>query len=173
LTVTGGFAHNGAAVQIALDAPIPDWESFEFALECADPLIQFYYDIVTGEVHVTGSFEDDPGERERIDADPLRYREIGHLRPGEAHGWMERFAAEEVSDEQLRGRLRRAIVGRGCFRRFKEALLAAPAERARWFDYRNSLLRRSIERWFVESGLSVGARPPWWTAESPQGDSAR
>ena len=94
-------------MQIAVDAPVPHWDCFEFALESADPLVQSFYDTVTGEVHVTGPFEDDPGERERIDADPRRYREIGHLRPGEAFGWMGSFVEEEITDERLRGLLLR------------------------------------------------------------------
>lgn len=148
-------------MRLAADAPTPDWDSLEFAFECADPELRSYYDTVTGEVCVTGPFEDDPGERERIDGDPQRYLEIDRLDSREQCGWMERFALEEVADELLRERLLRALTGRGVFRRFKDALLAAPRERERWFAYHSSALRRAIEQWFAERDLPVGTPPPW------------
>jgi hypothetical protein len=151
-------------MQIHLDAPVPQWDLFEHALECAEPELRSYYDTVTGEVHLTGPFEDDPGEREMIEADPARFIAIDHLPSHERFEWMARFAAEEVEDEALRGRLERALVGRGCFRRFKDVLLAAPEERARWFRYSDQLLKQAIERWFDEHELPVGVRPPWWPA---------
>ncbi|WAS96763.1 UPF0158 family protein [Nannocystis punicea] len=148
-------------MRLAADAPTPDWDSFEFAFECADLEVRSYYDTVTGEVCVTGPFEDDPGERERIDADPGRYLEIDRLPLREQFQWMERFALEEVGDGRLRERLLRALGGRGSFRRFKDALLADPQERERWFVYHASALRQAIEQWFAERDLAVGAAPPW------------
>lgn len=150
-------------MRLAADAPTPDWNTFEFAIECADLEVRCYYDTVTGEVCVTGPFEDDPGERERIDADPPRYPEIDRLDSREVYQWMERFALEEVADARLRERLLRSLEGRGSFRRFKNALLDAPEVRQRWFDYHGRELHRWIERWFVEHDLPVGAAPPWWT----------
>lgn len=153
-------------MQIAVDAPTPSWEDFEFALECADPELRAYYDTVTGEVHITGPFEDEPGERERIDADPRRYREIDRLGSRETHEWMECFVEEEVGDERLQAELGRALVGRGCFRRFKDVLLSAPVERAAWFCYRDRLIKRAIERWFDDHDLPVGSPPPWWVGRA-------
>lgn len=157
-------------MRIALDAPRPDWDSFEFALDCPDLEIRSYYDTLTGEVCVTGPFEDDPGERERIDGDPARYLEIGRIDSREEYGWMAQFAAEEVADARLRERLLRALDGRGSFRRFRDALQSAPDERERWLRYRDRNFKRSVERWFVEHDLAVGAPPPWWEA-TPAGAS--
>ncbi|MDC0716367.1 UPF0158 family protein [Nannocystis bainbridge] len=148
-------------MRLAADAPAPDWDSIEFAFECADPENRAYYDTVTGEVCVTGPFEDDPGERERIDAAPQRYLEIDRLPTHERFQRMERFAREEVGDPQLRERLLRALEGRGPFRRFKEALLSAPPVRQRWFAYEAAALRRAIEQWFAERDLAVRTAPPW------------
>ncbi|MCY1008314.1 UPF0158 family protein [Nannocystis pusilla] len=131
------------------------------AFECADLESRSYYDTVTGEVCVTGPFEDDPGERERIDADPQRYLEIDRLPSHEQYQWMARFATEEVGDVRLRERLLRALEGRGPFRRFKDALLSAPQERERWFAYHARALRRAIEQWFATRDLPVRAAPPW------------
>jgi hypothetical protein len=150
-------------MRILPDAPVPPWDCFEFALECADPELSSYYDIVTGQVYLTGPFEDDPGEREMIEADPQRYREIQHLPPNERYGWMQRFARDEVADLDLQSQLLRALVGRGCFRRFKDVLLSAPEERERWFRYSDRLLKQAIEQWFIEEDLPVGTRPPWWS----------
>lgn len=148
-------------MQVSLDAAVPDWESFEFALESASPETQFYYDTVTGEVHLTGPFEDDPGERERIDSDPRRYREVDPLGSTAVHAWMECFV-DGLLDTPLREQLRRALQGRGSVRRFKAALQAAPVERAAWFRYHQQRLQRSIERWFDDHEVPVGAPPPWW-----------
>lgn len=46
-------------MRIDSQAPIPDWDSVEFALECADPELRSYYDTPTGAVNVTGPFEDE------------------------------------------------------------------------------------------------------------------
>jgi hypothetical protein len=148
-------------MRLAADAPTPDWDSFEFAFECADLDSRCYYDTATGEVCVTGPFEDDPGERERIDSDPQRYLEIDRLPSHEQYQWMARFATEEVGDVLLRERLLRALEGRAPFRRFKDALLSAPQERERWFAYHARALRRAIEQWFAARDLPVRAAPPW------------
>ena len=61
---------------------------------------------------------------------------------------MERFVGSVV-DEPLRERLIISIDGKGAFRRFKDVLLAYPAERERWFSYRAELLH-----WHIQTGSS-------------------
>jgi hypothetical protein len=51
-----------------------------------------------------------------------------------------------VSDQPLRERLLIAIDGKGAFRRFKDVLLAFPAERERWFAYRSSCCTSTSRR---------------------------
>ncbi len=148
-------------MRITVDAPRPVWDDFEFAIDCADRELRSYYDTVTGEVCVTGPFEDDPGERERIDADPARYLEIGHLDGRTEHEWMTGFS-EAVDDPQLRARLQRAIAGPRSLRRFKDALRPEPAARERWFAFRDGLVKQWIEQWFAARDLAVGAPPTWW-----------
>jgi hypothetical protein len=152
------------AMRITEDAPCPVWDDFEHALECADFELRSYYDTVTGEVCLTGPFEDDPGERERIDADPARYLEIRRVDGTTEHEWMSRFAAG-VADLRLQGRLDWALGGPKPLRRFREALLGAPAERAAWFALRDRLLKEWIVEWFEERDLAVGAPPKWWAAK--------
>lgn len=149
-------------MRIAADAPRPVWDEFEFAVECVDWEIRSYYDTVTGEVLVTGPFEDDPGERERIDAEPARYLEIGQLDAPTELEWMRAFTAT-VGDAHLRHELERDLAARKPFRRFKDGLLDAPAERQRWFAFRDRQVKLWIEQWFDERELAVGAPPAWWT----------
>ena len=59
---------------------------------------------------------------------------------------MERFVSS-VADPPLRERLLIAIDGKGAFRRFKDVLLAFPAERERWFVYRSEVLHFHIQTW--------------------------
>jgi hypothetical protein len=156
-------------MRIATGAPHPAWDDIEFALDCADRELRSYYDTVTGEVHVTGPFEDDPGERERIDADPARYLEIDHLHSHTEYEWMERFT-NEVADPRLQARLERALGGNRCFRRFKDTLKSAPDERDQWFALRDRLIKQQIEQWFTDHDLPVAALPPWASETSQTTD---
>lgn len=151
-------------MRIAAEAPRPIWEDFEFAVQCPDRENRSYYDTVTGEVCVTGPFEDDPGERARIDGDPARYLEIDPIDGPSEHAWMERFAGE-VGDERLRYALERALHGPRSARRFRDALQAAPVERARWQRFRDGMVKEWIERWFEARDLAVGAPPAWWAVQ--------
>jgi hypothetical protein len=59
---------------------------------------------------------------------------------------MEAFI-ETVGDQRMQNRLRKAIDGRGAFRRFKEVLLDQPPERERWFAFKSARLRERIVDW--------------------------
>jgi hypothetical protein len=94
---------------------------------------------------------------------------------------MERFVGA-VQDLPLRERLLVAIDGKGAFRRFKDVLLAFPAERERWFAYRSELLHLHIQTWLDHLHIESSNPPPWGrvvaraeTAEAthiiPTGDS--
>jgi hypothetical protein len=73
---------------------------------------------------------------------------------------MERFVGA-VADQPLRERLLVAIDGKGAFRRFKDVLLAFPAERERWFAYRSELLHLHIQTWLDHLHVEVANPPPW------------
>ena len=146
-------------MRISPEAPIPDWDSFQSALESPDLELRFYFDVVTGEVHVTGPFEDEPGEQERIDGDPLRYRAIDRVEGAEEVAWMERFAAD--ADPRARPALRDALERPKPARRFRAVLQHWRAEQERWYQFREAMIQASIEQWFVERGLLVGGPPPW------------
>jgi hypothetical protein len=79
---------------------------------------------------------------------------------------MERFVAS-VADETLRQRLIIAIDGKGAFRRFKDVLVAYPAERERWFSYRAELLHWHIHNWLRDHGIVPTNEAPWGDARPP------
>jgi len=65
-----------------------------------------------------------------------------------AYGDMEDFIAT-VQDDYLRGRLSSAILGRGAFRRFKDALLDHPRERDRWFAFKDKQVQQRVLDWLA------------------------
>jgi hypothetical protein len=60
---------------------------------------------------------------------------------------------ETVSSLWLQERLWAAIHGRGAFRRFKDVLAGAPAERERWFGFKGDRLRQRVLAWLVDEGI--------------------
>jgi hypothetical protein len=109
---------------------------------------------------------DAAARRARVAANPNRYLRIDPASSREQYRWMERFVAS-VSDPPLRERLLIAIDGKGAFRRFKDVLLAFPAERERWFAYRSELLHFHIQTWLDHMDIQVANPPPWGRVEQP------
>ena len=72
-----------------------------------------------------------------------------------------------MSEPALRERLLIAIDGKGAFRRFKDVLLAFPAERERWFAYRSELLHFHIQTWLDHMKIEVANPPPWGHVAQP------
>ncbi|HWI75179.1 MAG TPA: UPF0158 family protein [Baekduia sp.] len=68
------------------------------------------------------------------------------------YGDMEDFVAY-VRDVRARDLLERAIVGRGAFRRFKDALAAFPELRRAWFAFHDARGERRAIEWLAEQGL--------------------
>ena len=66
---------------------------------------------------------------------------------------MEAFI-ETVATARLRDQLSRAIAGKGAFRRFKDTLLDAPAERERWFAFQAARQRERALEWLRSEGLA-------------------
>lgn len=60
---------------------------------------------------------------------------------------------ETVASLRLRDRLAAAIRGRGAFRRFKDALADHPAERERWFAFKDARLRERALAWMASEGI--------------------
>jgi hypothetical protein len=59
-----------------------------------------------------------------------------------------------VGNPRLQERLERAIRGRGAFRYFKDVLLDYPAERERWFQFKQDRLHQRMLDWLEEQGIT-------------------
>jgi hypothetical protein len=142
-----------------------DWDDLEMALTANPSDWTCYLDVRSGEVQMVsidrpGDGDEWPSE-EKLGAGPAEE----HLIPIEPlgssveYGWMAEFASS-VGDTQLRDRLEVALDGRGAFRRFKNVLLDHPAERERWFTFRNERLRETAWRWLAEHDIKPTTAPP-------------
>src|SRR4029434_9150703 len=67
----------------------------------------------------------------------------------------------------LRERLVLALDGRGAYSRFKDVLLAFPAERERWFSYRSDLLHFHIQTWLEQMQIQVANATLGGEVEAP------
>lgn len=83
-----------------------------------------------------------------------RYVEIPQDESRDGYEDMAEFA-ETVANAHLRELLAVALRGKGSFRRFKDVLLDYPAERERWFAFRDERLRGRIEEWAEDEGVAV------------------
>ena len=154
------------------------WDDLETAVERNSPDTESFLDLSTGQVvSVIAGEPEAPSLKRRVAANIDNYVRIDPASSREQYRWMERFVAS-VGDEALRERLVIAIDGKGAFRRFKDVLLAYPAERERWFSYRSDLLHWHIHNWLGKSmavmplissrawrrRASPGASPDWVAA---------
>jgi hypothetical protein len=141
-----------------------NWDDLEMALTSNAEEWTCYLDVRTGEVQMVpidrfggGDWPlDEEGEAE------LEAGHLIHVEPLESsveYGWMTEFA-ESVDDARLRTRLETALDGRGAFRRFKNVLADHPAERKRWFAFRNARVTAAVREWLVGHGVDPVTVPP-------------
>jgi hypothetical protein len=143
------------------------WDDLESAFERNAPDNESFLDLVSGQV-VTILLGDPeaPLLKQKVAANIQTHTRIEPASSREQYRWMERFVGS-VTDPALRERLVIAIDGKGAFRRFKDVLLAFPAERARWFSYRSDLRHWHMHQWLQERGITAAAPPPWGEATAP------
>jgi hypothetical protein len=148
--------------------PIPiDWDALETAVERNAPENDSFLDRRTGEVvSVVAGDPEAPSLKRRIAENIGSFVRVEPASSREQYRWMERFVAS-VADGPLRERLIISIDGKGAFRRFKDVLVAYPAERERWFSYRADLLHWHIHSWLEENGIVSAEPPPWGEAKPP------
>ena len=141
-----------------------DWDDLEMALTTNASEFTCYLDVRNGEVQMVtaghlGLDEDRPAEEE-IDA-ALAAGYLIHVEPlgsSVEYGWMAEFAGT-VGDARLRDLLEVALNGRGAFRRFKDVLHDHPAERERWFAFRDGQVRAAAQEWLAENGIDPTTAP--------------
>jgi hypothetical protein len=148
-----------------------DWTGLEQAFENHAPDVRSYLDRESGEVVTVQSQrdEDDPGLM-RVQAHPERYIGVEPVPSREQYRMMEQFI-ETVVLELLQSQLRDAIVGKGAFRRFKDAVGRHPEERKRWFAFRDVLLHQYILEWLKQHRIELSAMPDW-SLELPEPGAA-
>ncbi len=140
------------------------WEALEDAFENNAPEVHSYLHLATGEVLRVVDGVADPAMHQRIAGDTT-YLRVDPVSSREQYRWMERYIVT-VTEPDLRSRLMTAIDGKGAFRRFKDVLMAFPADREKWFEFRTERLRSCMESWLVAHKLEATARPVWSTAPS-------
>jgi len=143
-----------------------NWDDLEMALTWRSDEWESYLDLRTGEVRRRQAF----ALRDELEDDELSVDEVEnglaeghlvHIEPPPSsveYGWMTEFVSS-VSDEGLRDRLAVVLDGRGAFRRFKNVLADHPAERERWFAFRDERLRSAAREWLAEHGIEPTSTP--------------
>ena len=131
-----------------------DWMLLESAFESHAPEQRTFLDTQTGAIQVfaDGAVDDAKLGPGWIRVEPIPSREQYRM--------MERFIAT-VSNVGLKEALQDSIVGKGAFRRFKDAVGRYPDERKRWFAFRDALLHRFILDWLKTHKLELQEIPAW------------
>jgi hypothetical protein len=144
-----------------------DWDALEVAVERNSPDTDSYLDLSTGRIlTITTGDPEAAINRQQISENIRNFLRIEPASSREQYRWMERFVGS-VTEEGLRERLIISIDGKGAFRRFKDVLLAYPAERERWFSYRAELLHWHIHTWLEEHEVVPTNEPPWGVVQPP------
>jgi len=145
-----------------------NWSDLEIAFERNSPDQESFLDLETGDLlSITEGEPDATARRGKVSATPDRFLRVDPASSREQYRWMESFVGSVV-DEPLRDRLQVAIDGKGAFRRFKDVLLAFPAERERWFSYRSNLLHFHMQTWAEHMKIVTENAPPWGLVEAPE-----
>lgn len=143
------------------------WDDLESAFERNAPDTESFLDTTTGQVVTLMAGDPEaPLLKAKVANNITNYIRIEPASSREQYRWMERFVGS-VTDPALRERLIIAIDGKGAFRRFKDVLIAYPAERERWFTYRADLLHWHIAQWLDERQIEPVTPPPWGEVKAP------
>jgi hypothetical protein len=144
-----------------------DWDALEIAVERNSPDTDSYLDLQTGRVTTITTGDPEAAlNRQQVSENIRNYLRIEPASSREQYRWMEKFVGS-VTDEPLRERLIISVDGKGAFRRFKDVLLAYPAERERWFSYRAELLHWHIQTWLEQHEITSANDPPWGIIQPP------
>lgn len=137
------------------------WSDLELAFTWRMEEGGHYLDLETAEVVTVTATEDDELGQEEIDAgiQEGRFLWIDPIESSVQFRWMEEFV-DTLRSERLRERLVEALRGRQPFRRFKEELIEAPAQRERWFLFQRDRVREAIRDWMEENGLEMADDGP-------------
>src|ERR1041384_2877195 len=137
-----------------------DWDALEIAVERNSPDTDSYLDLTTGRVLTITSGDPEASiNRQSVSENIRNFLRCEPASSREQYLWSDRFVGA-VIDEPLRERQIISIDGKGAFRRFKDVLLAYPAERERWVSYRADLLHWHISQWLAQHEISATTDTP-------------
>ncbi|OGO24271.1 MAG: hypothetical protein A2144_06185 [Chloroflexi bacterium RBG_16_50_9] len=117
----------------------------------------YFLDLETGDILFISEYTDDEQTeklKDRIEEDFERYERIPKAESHEGYQDMVDFIAT-VEDEHLAELLEVAINGKGAFRRFKDVLLNYPAERERWFKFKDERMEERALEWLDDIGVTL------------------
>lgn len=148
--------------------PVPvNWDDLEMALTWRSDELEYFLDLRSGEVRqyrlsaFAGDAQDFELSEDEADAG-LAEGYLVRIEPLESsveYGWMAEFTAS-VTNARLRDRLEVALGGRGVFRQFKDVLVGDPAERERWFRFRDGRVREAMREWLEDNDIEPTTEPP-------------
>ena len=117
----------------------------------------YFLDLETGEILFISEYTDDEETeklKDRIEEEFDRYERIPKAESYEGYSDMVDFIAT-VKDEHLVELLEVAINGKGAFRRFKDVLLNYPAERERWFQFKDDRMEERALEWLNDIDVTL------------------
>lgn len=141
-----------------------DWDDLEIALTMHMEEASNYLDLRTGKVELAANeiLGDDVGLSEEEVETGFTEGYLVYIEPLSSsveYRWMVDFA-ETVADRRLREMLELALNGRGAFRRFKDGLSDYPAERERWFAFRDGRLSQAMDEWLTDHDIEPTTPAP-------------
>jgi len=140
-----------------------DYTALSAAYNDSRKEIAYFLDRETGEI-ITVSLSNPDLQalkklKEKIALAPSRYPQIPHRTPHESYKDMESFI-KTLKDIKLQKRLVEAIEGQGAFKCFRDVLEAYPREKKAWSDFRESIIRKSLNDFLKNAGVPEADRIP-------------
>ena len=127
-----------------------DFEALIQAFESQLDTIRHYYDRDTGDVVVVSEeFGEGP---EEADQEPGRFLLVPTFTTNDRFQIMEDFV-ESLPNEALVEELNQALIGKGAFQRFEEALQRYPNRREQWRRFRADKVMARARAWLRENGI--------------------
>ncbi|HTK09999.1 MAG TPA: UPF0158 family protein [Ktedonobacteraceae bacterium] len=137
-----------------------DTETLELALEDASLENSYFLNTETGEVvffSMDGYSEVTEETEEEIDGSD-NYVRIESIPSSQAYDWMRTFVDEEVAphNERVAEKLSFALLGKGPFRRFKDAISNVDDKWLQaWYRWKETCLHDALVEWFADNEIDV------------------
>lgn len=134
-------------------------DTLHIALVWRDPESAYRLDLRTGEIFLHLP-KNNPAEDEKIEADPERYLTIHPIDPRHSYQAVADFV-EFLPGDALRDELRKIILGKGAFRRFKDFIAQHPAEKELWLVFKEQREMAHVEQWLAARTFPYESYDPY------------